>query len=98
MTKIKKYVHQINEELDGAKKYAEKYIEYKSEKPEWSKIYYQMSNDELKHADALHTMVVQEIEKLKETITPPQSMIDKWERAHGEYIENAAWVKQMLAM
>lgn len=98
MTKIKKYVDKIEDELYSGKDYAEKYLEMKLERPDWAKMYYQMATDELKHADNLHMMVMEEIKDLKQAFTPPQKMLDKWERAHAKYVEEAAWIKQMLAM
>ena len=63
-----------------------------------AKIYYQMAQDELKHADNLHNIAIQEINALKEAIEPPESMLDKWRYAHGYFIEKAAWIKQMLSL
>lgn len=31
-------------------------------------------------------------------IVPPADMQEKWEKAHKEYVENVAWVKQMLLL
>ena len=64
----------------------------------WAKRYLEMANDELKHADYIHERVVAEIEELRETYTPPQNMLDKWNEDHKKYIEKAAWIRQMLAM
>lgn len=99
MTKIKRYVDGMKDELCGAKDYAESYIECKAAgNMDRAKIYYQMAQDELKHADNLHNIAVQEINALKEAIEPPESMLDKWRDAHGYFVEKAAWVKQMLSL
>lgn len=99
MTKIKKLADEIADELDSAKDYAEEHLICKAKgNDEWSKRYYEMANDELKHADYLHDRAVEEIEELRKVYTPPQDMLDKWDADHKKYVEKAAWIRQMLAM
>ena len=100
MTKIKKYVENMAEELDGAKKYIEKALEYKAVgNTDRYNGYKAMSLAESEHAMRLHDYAVQDIEKLKEVYPEiPTDMMDKWERAHREYVEKAAWIKQMQSM
>ena len=104
MTKIKKYVEDIAEELDSAKAYMETALEYKAmgttgTSPARYTRYKEMSAQELAHAQTLHEYAVQDIEQLK-IVYPeiPQEMLDKWNKAHVEYVEKAAWIKQMQAM
>ena len=100
MTKIKKYVEDIAEELDGAKNYAEKALEYKAsgDSMRYAK-YKEMSVQELGHAMTIHEFATQDIEKLKSVYPEiPQKMLDKWEKSHVEYVEKAAWIRQMQAM
>lgn len=100
MTKIKKYVEQIAEELDGAKDYIEKALEYKaSGNGERYNGYKEMSIQELNHAMRVHDYAVQDIEQLK-TVYPdiPQKMMDSWEKSHVNFVEKAAWIRQMQAM
>lgn len=99
MTKIKKLADEISEELDSAKEYAENHLMYKAKgNDEWSKRFFEMANDELKHADYLHDLAVEEIDELRKVYTPPQEMLEKWDADHKKYVEKAAWIKQMLAM
>lgn len=104
MTRIKNFADQIMDELHDAKSYAEEYLtykaknEYEKDASEWAARYKEMSTDELKHALYLHDRAVAEIEELRKVMTPPEEMLKKWEHAHREYIEKAAWIKQMLAM
>lgn len=99
MRMIQKYVEAINEELEGAKNYAEKYVEHKAkENSSAATKYKEMANDELKHAMYEHEWAVKEIEELSKVYTPPVEMLEKWEKAHKEYVEHVAWIKQMLAM
>ena len=100
MTKIKKYVDDIAEELDGAKAYMETALEYKASgnTARYTR-YKEMSMQELSHAMTLHEYAVQDIEQLK-TVYPtiPVDMQDKWDHSHIEFVEKAAWIKQMQSM
>lgn len=99
MRAIKKYVESIDEEIEDAKKYAEKYVEAKAKgDPVKANRYREMANDELKHATFLHEWAIAEIQEISKVFTPPVEMQEKWDKAHKEYVERVAWVKQMLAM
>lgn len=99
MTKIKKYVEQIDDEIHGAKEYAEKYVECKAKgNMQNATKYKEMANDELKHAGYVHTMAVAEIEEINKIFKPTVEMQEKWDKSHAEYVEKTAWIKQMLAM
>lgn len=99
MTKIKHYVETIDEELNGAKDYAEEYIECKAKgNMPWANRYKEMANDELKHAMYIHDKAVADIDELSKVYTAPVEMQDAWDKSHKEYVEKAAWIKQMLAM
>ena len=100
MTKIKKYVDDIADELNGAKEYMEKALEYKSAGDnERYNGYKEMSVAELGHAMRLHQYAVQDIEKLKAVYPEvPVEMQDKWDHSHKEFVEKTAWIKQMQAM
>lgn len=99
MTKIKKLAEHIQEELCGAKDYAEKYVEYKAKGDmQWANRYKEMANDELKHAGYLHDKAVLDIEEIGKVFTPTEEMEEKWEHSHKNYVEQTAWIRQMLAM
>ena len=99
MQLIKKYVESIEEEIEGAKEYAEKYVEakVKGDMQKASKLK-EMANDELKHASYIHGWAVKEIDELSKVYTPPADMQEKWDKAHKEYVEKVSWIKQMLEM
>lgn len=99
MRAIKKYVEAIEEEIEGAKDYAEKYVECKA-KGDMSKAnrFKEMASDEIKHAMYIHEWAIAEIEEIKKVFVPPVDMLEKWEKAHKEYVEKVAWVKQMLSL
>ena len=99
MTRIKNLADEIKDELCSAKEYAEEYLSFKAKNnSEWAKRYDEMAHDELKHASYLHDRVVEEIEELRKTYTPPEEMMEKWDADHKKYIEKSAWIKQMLSM
>lgn len=99
MRVIKEYVEAIEEEIEGAKHYAEEYVEAKA-RGDMSKAnrYKEMASDELKHAMYQHEWAVAEIQEISKVFTPPVAMEEKWDKAHKEYVEKVAWIKQMLAM
>ena len=104
MNKIKKYVDGIAEELHDSKCYIEKALEYKAmgnspENMDRYNGYKAMSVQELEHATRLHQYAVEDIEKLRAVYPDiPQKMMDAWDKAHVEFVEKAAWIKQMQAM
>lgn len=100
MTKIKKYVEDMKDELEGAKHYMELALEYKAAgNSERYNGYKDMSLAESSHATRLHQYAVQDIEALKAVYPEiPNDMMEKWNKAHVEYVEKAAWIKQMQAM
>ena len=99
MKSIKKYVELLDKEIEGAKDYAEKYVECKAKgNMHRANRFKEMAEDELKHSAYIHEMAVQEIEELKKVYTPPIEMQKKWDEAHKEYVERVAWIKQMLTL
>lgn len=99
MRSIKAYVEHIDEELEGAKDYAEKYVEAKVKgNMNMANKYKEMASDELRHAGYVHEFAVAEIDALSKVYTPPVEMQKKWEESHKEYVEKAAWIRQMLSM
>lgn len=99
MTKIKMLSDELCEELEDAKKYAERYVEYKVRgQSDVASMYKKMANDELAHGTNLHGIIVNEIKAIEGTTTPPQWMLDKWSETHKWYVEKEAFVKQILNM
>jgi hypothetical protein len=46
----------------------------------------------------IHEWAVADVDMLSKIYTPPVEMQEKWDKAHKEYVEKIAWVKQMLAL
>lgn len=99
MKKIKEYVDYIDDEIEGAKEYAEKYIEFKARGiTNWATSFKDMASQELNHATTIHDIAVKEIEDLKKVFVVPKEMQDVWDEEHKNYVEKVAWIKQMLTM
>lgn len=99
MKAIKERIYKIDDELDGAKEYAEEYLMCKAQgNIAYTNRYKEMAEDELKHAMYIHDETVQKIEELKTVYKPPVEMEEVWKKSHATYVEKQAWIKQMLAL
>lgn len=99
MKQIKMLVKQIREEMCDAEKYAELAIKLKDEDEELSEMYYELSKQEIKHADLEHDQAVRLINDAKErgTETPP-AMKAVWDWEHEQAIEHRKEVEVLLKM
>lgn len=70
MKEIELLSDKIEEELNDAESYIRLALEHKDDHPSMAKLFYDLSNDEMNHANALHKHVVQ--------------IIDEYRREHGE--------------
>lgn len=96
---IKDCIDRIDEELQDAKYYAEKYLYTKAMNQYPDADYYKtMSVDELRHSEYLHELVVREIKRLREVYQPTTEMQEVWDKSHARYVEGAAFIKRMLEM
>lgn len=96
MKMIKAYVEQINEELDGAETYAEKWLELRADGIDSE--YRKMAEDELRHAEYIHSVAIDKIANLKNVYTPPMDMQKKWDETHECYTNKYNEIKRMLAL
>lgn len=99
MKMIQKFVDAIDDELHGAEKYADKFVECKvNGNNAAAEKYHEMAHDELKHAMYEHGFAKEAIDKLSKFYTAPPEMLKKWEESHLKYIEKAASIKKLLEM
>lgn len=99
MRYIQKLVDHIEDELESAKDYAEKYVEHKTKDDlTTASRFKSMAEDELSHAMFFHELAVKEIDKLSKLYTPPAKMLEKWEHEHREYVDKVAHIKQILSI
>lgn len=83
--------------IDGAEEYAEKYIELKVNNPQWAKLYHDMSNQELLHAQNFKEMGESIYAEMKNTYMPEETE-EKWEHCMRKYADRVAKIKVMLSM
>ena len=95
MKSIKNLIDSIEEELEGAKDYAEEKVRGNTTV---ANHFHEMAQDELKHSGFLHELAVKSADDLSKVFTPPEEMLEKWRKAHKEYVEKVALIKQMLSM
>lgn len=89
----------IKEELDGAKDYIMRAIEIKAMDPNWGKLFYNMSAEELSHATNFYNMSIDYYNKVssayKET---PKYIEDGMEEITEMYMDCSATIKKMHEM
>lgn len=98
MKLIKKITEMMDEELAGAKAYAELAIEHKEHHPELSKTFYEIAVMELSHADMLHAQAAKLIEKRRQAHDGHSESIDlicEW--IHEHKAKQSKVVKEILS-
>lgn len=94
MKLIKDIVEMISDEIEGAEHYAKSALKHKSDNPVLAKTFYDISTDEMRHVDLLHSEVVKLIEEHRKTKgEPPASMMAVYDYLHEKHIEEAKEVK-----
>lgn len=98
MKLIKDISCMIEEEICDAEQYAREAVLEKDQHPALARTYHQLAEDELGHADRLHTQVVSLIDEHKRNNgAPPEAMQAVYDYLHERQIEKVARVKVMLA-
>ena len=93
---IEKLTDYIEEELEGSEGYVSEALFYKEENPALAKTFYEISLEEMRHVDLLHSRVVELIEKHKrEHGEPPAAMLAVYEHIHKKNVEWAAEIKNL---
>lgn len=79
--------------------YARSAIECKDNDPASAEMFYRIANEEIGHANMLHTRVVAIIEEYKKTNgEPPSDMMKLYDYLHKKHIGNLATVKGILGL
>ena len=98
MKLIEKMIDHIQEELDGAREYAEKYIENKAKGNTMrAGAFKEMANDELRHAERIHEFASRDMDDIQKVYTVSNDDMEKWEHFHKHYAHCVAMVKHMIA-
>ena len=97
MKLVHKFIDQIDDELDGAKEYAERYIECRAKgNASRAAKYKEMAGDELRHAGYVYDFAVMDIGEIKKVYPMPIEVEEAWDKAMKHYAECVAMVKHML--
>jgi DNA-binding transcriptional regulator YiaG len=97
MKLLHKMLEALEEEVEGAKEYAEKYIESRARgNMTRANKYKEMANDEIKHAGYIRDMNIMDADELKKVYTISEEDETAWEHGHKRLNEEIAMVKQML--
>lgn len=93
------YLDRMENELEDAKEFAESFLQYKAEnKIDLAEKYKEMSEDELKHASYIRDISIKKFDELKSCYIPPVKLEEIWSKKQIKFIEDTAWIKQMLSM
>lgn len=96
---IEKMICHLEEEMEGATEYAEKYIECKARgNMARASKYREMASDELKHAAYLRDFDVADIDEMKKIYPLTEEVTEMWEKAHRKINEKMALINHMLTM
>lgn len=91
MKKLEWIIERIDEELNDAETYIDKALICKDRNPEWANSYYQISQQELAHAEVVHNIAAKMLDNFTEEI--PGGIEWFWDREHARYIDKAARIK-----
>lgn len=95
---LHKMLEALEEEVEGAKEYAEKYIENRARgNMTRANKYKEMANDEIKHAEYIMTFNMMDVDEIKRVYTIPEEDEENWNHRHKCLNEQIAITKQMLA-
>jgi Mn-containing catalase len=93
---IKCLSEMIEDELKDAEKYAKKALEYKTTYRRAADLFFNLSTEEYKHMNMLHSEVAKQIEDYRMVNgEPPANMLAVYEYLHARQIEKAAEVKAL---
>lgn len=98
---IKELSEYIDEEVDGICDYIKFASKVKGENSFIFDVIMEIIPQEIKHVEMLHEVAVREINKMKEMLKSqnkeiPSYMLEMWQEAHEEYIEQMAKIKYKL--
>ena len=96
---IKCLAEHIQEELHDADAYIELAMRWKDEQPKTAALFYELSTQEMGHADKLHADVVRLINEYKqENGEPPKEMMTLYNYLHERNVADAMRIKGKQGM
>ena len=99
MKVIAKISHKIDEEIADAKAYAKCALHYKSKRKSLADTFYQLSTEEVRHANILHTEVTKIIDEYRaKNGDPPEIMQQLYDYMHEQSIAKMGEVQTLQQM
>lgn len=96
---IQKISKKIDDEIEDAMHYARAAVKYKDENKALATVFFNLSNDELKHATMLHGEAVRMIDEYRKVNgAPPAEMLAVYNYLHDQQIEKTQKVKNYQQM
>lgn len=96
---IKCLTELIGEELADAKKYAELALTYAADQPDASKLFRELSDEEMRHMERLHKCAERAVDEHRKTKgDPPAEMLAVYNYLHQRHVAEAKEVKIMQGM
>ena len=84
----------IEEELEDSQKYIDLAMKWRTDEPDTADLFYELSTEEMGHADKLHQEVTELIEEYrKEHGDPPKEMMVLYEYLHEKHIGHATEIR-----
>lgn len=98
MVMLDKLIDQIEDELDGARHYAEKYIENRAMgKNTRASTFREMAKDELRHAANVYGFAVEDVEAVAAVYTWSPEEEEKWAHCLKHYAVCVSRIGMMLS-
>ena len=99
MKLLEKMLDHLEDEIEGAREYAEKYIECKARgtMPRANR-YNEMANDELKHASFLREMDIADVSELKRAYQMTEEEQSLWDHGQKRLTDEMALIMHILSM
>lgn len=96
---LEKMLEHLGEEVEGAREYAEKYIECKARgNIARANRYKEMAQDELKHASFLRDMDISDVGELKKVYPLTDEEQSHWDHRQKHLTDEMAMVMHILSM
>lgn len=99
MNVIKCMAENIEEELSDAEKYIELAMKWKEEQPEAADLFYELSLEEMGHANKIHETIEEIITEYRQkTGDPPKDMMTLYNYLHERHKNDAMRIKVKQGM